>query len=137
MPKEQTYLICHEEAMNDPHRISLARVYDDDIPDGARLLIDRVWPRGIAKSDLGHDDWIKDVAPSTQLRKWFGHDSDRWSAFRNQYMAELSDAKDAVDRCLHWCRKGPVVLLFAAKDRDHNQAVVLRDYLRLKLKGEI
>lgn len=114
--------------------IGHARVYDDlDDTQAARLLVDRVWPRGISKDDLALDDWIKEVAPSTELRKWFGHDPDRWDAFRRRYREELDDNEEAVERCLVWCRKGPVVLLYGAKDRDHNQAVVLRAYLRERL----
>ncbi len=117
--------------------IDLARVYDDlGKTQGARLLVDGVWPRGIGKDALDLDDWIRDVAPSTDLRKWFGHDPDRWDAFRRRYRAELGSNEDAVERCLTWGRKGPVVLLFGAKDRDHNQAVVLREYLRDRLAQE-
>jgi len=117
--------------------IELARVYDDSgAMQGARLLVDRVWPRGISKGDLDLDDWIKEVAPSTDLRKWFGHDPERWEEFRRRYRAELDDNKDAVDRCLAWCRKGPVILLYGAKDRDHNQAVVLQAYLSDRLAQE-
>ncbi len=114
--------------------IGIARVQDaPDSTAGARLLVDRVWPRGIARADLRLDAWVRDVAPSTELRKWFGHDPERWEAFRDRYRAELDDNPEAVDRCLGWCRKGTVTLLFAAKDREHNQAVVLRDYLAERL----
>jgi len=114
--------------------IGIARVYDDtDRAAGARLLVDRVWPRGIRKQDLHLDAWIKEVAPSTGLRKWFGHDPEKWDEFRARYHAELDENLDAVARCLDWCRKGPTVLLYSAKDRDHNQAIVLRDYLRAAL----
>jgi uncharacterized protein YeaO (DUF488 family) len=95
----------------------------------ARLLVDRVWPRGIAKADLRLDEWIRDVAPSIEFRKWFGHDPEKWQELQGRYRAELDDNPEAVDRCLGWCRKGPVTLLFAAKDREHNQAVVLREHL--------
>lgn len=117
--------------------IRIARVYDDEKGDGsrARILVDRLWPRGVSKDALDHQDWIKEVAPSDDLRKWFGHDPDRWAEFRNRYMHELSGNDDAVERCLDWCRRGPVTLLYSAKDRDHNQALVLRDYLAQRLKG--
>jgi uncharacterized protein YeaO (DUF488 family) len=110
--------------------IGIARAYDDltETP-GARLLVDRIWPRGIAKADLALDDWIREVAPSNDLRKWFGHDPDKWDGFQSRYRTELDAKAEAVARCLDWCRKGPVVLLYGAKDRDHNQAVALRDYL--------
>ena len=120
-----------------PFPTRLARVHDDlsDLSD-LRLLVDRVWPRGIAKASLRPDDWIRDVAPSSGLRKWFGHDPARWDGFRESYLAELGESHEAVARCLAWCRAGPVVLLFAAKDRNHNQAVVLRDHLRDILRRE-
>lgn len=117
--------------------IGTARAYD--APDGgsrARLLVDRVWPRGQRNEDLRCDDWIKEVAPSSALRKWFKHDPGKWEQFRDRYRTELDANSEAVERCLVWCRKGPVVLLFGAKDRDHNQAVVLRDYLREALARE-
>lgn len=123
--------------MTNAPNIDYARVYDDlGKTQGARLLVDRVWPRGVSKVDLDLDDWIKEVAPSTDLRKWFGHDTDRWEDFRRRYRAELDENEEAVERCLAWCRKGPVVLLFGAKDPDHNQAVVLREYLRERLAQE-
>lgn len=120
--------------MSGKAEIRIARVYDD--PEGsvgARPLVDRVWPRGIRKENLRHDDWIRDIAPSDTLRKWFGHDQKKWEEFRRRYRGELDDNPDAVERCLAWCRKGQVTLLYSARDRDHNQAVVLRDYLRERL----
>ncbi|WP_417806350.1 DUF488 domain-containing protein [Thioclava sp.] len=115
--------------------IRIARVYDDlGETVGARLLVDRVWPRGIAKERLGLNEWIKEAAPSTELRKWFDHVPEKWERFRERYWAELESNPGAVERCLDWCRKGPVILLYAAKDRDFNQAVVLRDYLNAALK---
>lgn len=117
--------------------IELARVYDDlGATRGARLLVDRLWPRGISKDALKLDEWMKDLAPSYALHKWFGHDPDKWDAFANRYRAELAESQDAVERCLAWCRKGPVVLLYGARDRDRNQAVVLREYLRERLARE-
>jgi uncharacterized protein YeaO (DUF488 family) len=88
----------------------------------------------VKKADLRHDDWIRDVAPSTELRKWFGHDPEKWDAFRSRCRAGLEGNPEAVDHCLDWCRKGLVTLLIAAKDREHNQAVVLRDHLAERLK---
>ncbi len=121
--------------MSRTHAIRIARVHDDlETVSGARLLVDRVWPRGITKDQLQLDEWIRDIAPTTELRKWFGHDPEKWEEFEHRYRGELDAAPDPVGRCLEWCRKGPVTLLFAAKDRDHNQAVVLRDYLAEHLK---
>lgn len=117
-------------------RIAIARAYDE-LPRsaGARLLVDRIWPRGVSRHDLQIDEWIRDVAPSAKLRKWFGHDPARWEEFQRRYRAELDSQPEAVERCLVWCRKGPVLLLFGARDREHNQAVVLRDYLSERVKG--
>lgn len=116
--------------------IDIARIYDKTHDSGrARLLVDRIWPRGVSKAKLWHHDWLRDIAPTTALRTWFGHDPDKWGEFCNRYLHELADNTEVVERCLAWCRAGPVTLLFAAKDREHNQAVVLRDYLKQRLKG--
>jgi uncharacterized protein YeaO (DUF488 family) len=111
------------------HRIEIARVYDADLPAGRRFLVDRVWPRGVRKEDLGLEAWLKDLAPSTELRRWFGHDPGRWEEFRRRYTAELAAHPDAWRPLLEAARGGDVVLLFAAKDADRNNAVVLRDHL--------
>lgn len=113
--------------------IHIARVYDHPSAEGASLLVDRLWPRGIAKADLAPDEWIRDIAPTTELRKWFGHDPAKWEEFRRRYRAELDANAEAVERCLAWCRKGSVTLLYGAKDHEHNQAVELRDYLTARL----
>jgi len=123
--------------MTRAQEIRIARVHDDPGAwKGARLLVDRIWPRGIAKDTLQLDEWIRDIAPSTGLRKWFAHDPARWEEFRRRYRDELDAMPETVERCLAWCRKGPVTLLFGARDRDHNQAVVLRDYLGERLRRE-
>lgn len=113
-------------------KIHLCRAYD--LKDGARapgahLLVDRIWPRGIAKADLELDDWLKDIAPSDDLRKWFDHDPDKWEEFQKRYRDELDEASDAVEEALKWVRKGAITLIYGARDDEHNQAVVLRDYL--------
>lgn len=123
--------------MSSAHRIGIWRLYDTaGHPSGARLLVDRLWPRGIARAALALDDWIPEVAPSTALRKWFGHDPAKWQEFRNRYLAELAANPEPVEKCLLWCRKGPVVLLYGAKDREHNQAVVLRQHLQARIDGK-
>lgn len=117
--------------------IRLKRTHDAPAAaDGTRVLVDRVWPRGIKKEALKHDHWLKDLAPSTELRKWFGHDPAKWRDFRAAYWRELEDRPEAVGPLLEMCRHGTVTLLFAARDRDHNQAVVLRDYLLARLEEE-
>lgn len=100
-----------------------------DPGDGTRVLVDRVWPRGIKKEDAQIEDWAKDVAPSTELRKWFGHDPARWDGFREAYRKELSAAEDALDRLLGYLADGPLTLVYAAKDTAHNNAVALREAL--------
>ena len=92
-------------------------------------LVDRLWPRGVRKEELDIEAWLKDVAPSTELRRWFGHDPNRWEEFRERYRAELDERPDSAQPLLDALRDGPVVLLYDAKDTDHNQAVVLRDWL--------
>jgi uncharacterized protein YeaO (DUF488 family) len=111
-------------------RIRLARAYDDALPEGRRFLVDRVWPRGVRKEDLGHPTWLKEAAPSAELRRWFGHDPERWEEFRRRYTAELDARPEAWQPLLDAARAGDVVLLFGAKDTERNNAVVLRDHLQ-------
>lgn len=91
--------------------------------------MDRVWPRGARKSDVRLDWWAKELAPSRELRKWFGHDPDRWAEFRRSYRDELAQVPDPLSKLLDYCRQGPVTLVFGARNREHNQAVVLREVL--------
>lgn len=120
--------------MTPPGQIALARAYSaaalPGVRCGAGLLVDRVWPRGMSKAELQPDAWLRDIAPSTELRKWFGHRVDRWDEFRTRYRSELDANPDAVACCLDWCRKGPVTLIYGAQDQEHNQAVVLAEYLQ-------
>lgn len=120
-------------------QIYLCRAYDIQdgvLPIGARLLVDRLWPRGIAKTDLPLDAWLKDVSPSPALRIWFGHDPAKWAEFSALYFAELRNNPAAVEGALVWCRKGPVSLIYAAKDTLHTHALVLRDHLAATLSKE-
>lgn len=111
--------------------MKLKRVYDPPAAsDGTRVLVDRVWPRGVSKADAKIDHWLKDIAPSTALRKWFGHDPAKWAEFKKRYIAELKKNPDAVAELRKLVRKGTVTLVYGAKDPDHNQAVVLKSYLR-------
>ena len=110
--------------------IRLKRAYDlPSAEDGTRILIDRLWPRGVKKSSAGIDRWVKDIAPSTALRKWFGHDPARWQEFRRRYAAEINDHADQLAELRAAAREGPITLVFAARDELHNDAVVLRDVL--------
>jgi uncharacterized protein YeaO (DUF488 family) len=109
--------------------IKIKRIYDMQGPkDGARILIDRLWPRGIKKEDAKIDLWIKEIAPSDELRKWFGHKPEKWNEFKRKYSSELNTKKDLCNEILN---KGKVniTLIYAAKDEEHNNAVVLKDFL--------
>ena len=110
--------------------ISIKRVYEPPAAsDGARVLVDRIWPRGMTREHAQLALWARDVAPSTELRKWFGHDPARWEEFRQRYRAELDANPGAVATLRGLLGQGDVTLLYAAHDREHNQAVVLADYL--------
>jgi uncharacterized protein YeaO (DUF488 family) len=112
--------------------IKLKRIYDArEESDGHRVLVDRLWPRGVKKEAAALEEWLRDIAPSPQLRKWFGHDPARWDEFVKRYRRELASA-DAAPRLAHLrqlSRKGTLTLLYAAREERHNSAVVLRDVL--------
>jgi uncharacterized protein YeaO (DUF488 family) len=113
--------------------LRLKRVYEPTAPeDGVRVLIDRLWPRGLTKKKAAIDHWMKDIAPSSELRKWFGHAPERWTEFRNRYMEELRQHMALLDQIRDLAKEGTVTLLFGAHDEEHNDAVVLREVL---LKG--
>lgn len=115
--------------------IRINRIYeDDDSSEGHRILVDRLWPRGVSKNEANLDDWWKDLAPSGELRKWFDHDPEKWPDFKNKYRKELDEKRsllkekmDALD-----LRK-TITLLYGARDKDHNQAVVLKGYMEDRL----
>ncbi|MCK1626787.1 DUF488 domain-containing protein [Bradyrhizobium sp. 160] len=110
--------------------IKLKRAYDAALPgDGTRILIDRLWPRGISKGDAAIDLWAKDIAPSTALRRWFGHDPARWHEFRRRYSLELRQHRDRLGELRALAQGRRITLVFAAHDRAHNDAVVLREIL--------
>jgi uncharacterized protein YeaO (DUF488 family) len=114
--------------------IGLKRVDDDpDGDDGVRVLVDRVWPRGLSKKAAKVDEWAKEAAPSHDLRRWFGHDPDRWDEFRRRYCDELDDRPACWQPILEAARGGAVTLVYAARDRERNNAVVLKSYLEQKL----
>ncbi len=111
-------------------RIKIKRVYDDkDKEDGTRILVDRLWPRGLTKAKAAIDLWLKEVAPSTELRKWFGHDPDKWSGFKTRYRAELKKDGEQLAVLKDQMKKGAVTLVYGAKDEEHNEAVVLQEFL--------
>jgi uncharacterized protein YeaO (DUF488 family) len=110
--------------------IHLKRVYEPPSKkDGKRILVDRLWPRGIKKVDAEVDLWLKDIAPSNELRHWFGHDPERWEEFRARYIDELHESAPSLKELRALAAQGPITLLFAARDEEHNNAVVLRDVL--------
>lgn len=111
-------------------RLQVKRVYDPPADvDGARILVDRLWPRGLKKETARLDEWLKDVAPSDALRRWFSHDPARWKEFQWRYFSELDGRPEVVSAILERARKGPVTLLYAARDTEHNHAVALRTHL--------
>lgn len=116
-------------------KIRVKRVYKRATrDDGLRFLVDRLWPRGLKKERLALDGWLKDVAPSDSLRRWFSHEPTKWVEFRCRYFAELDHNPEVWQRILEAARKGHLTLLYSARDPEHNNAVVLRDYLIAKLR---
>lgn len=110
--------------------LRLKRVYDEASPrDGCRVLVDRIWPRGLRKERARIDHWLKEIAPSTELRKWFGHEPGRWDEFVKRYHAELDDKPDDVAELRRLALSGPLTLLYAARDTMHNNAAALKAYL--------
>ena len=110
--------------------IAIKRAYDEPTQeDGTRILVDRLWPRGLSKEQAHIDVWLKEIAPSDELRKWFAHDPEKFAEFRSRYKAELVSGEgiDALGRLYELARQGPITLLYAAHDTEHNNAVVLRD----------
>ena len=124
--------------------VFLERVYDEvrarkhpekepEPPPGERFLVDRVWPRGVSKDAMEGVTWLKEAAPSAELRTWFGHDPDRFAEFSERYRTELESVPESLEPILSAARRGPVTLLYAAKDTEHNHAVVLRGFLAERL----
>ncbi len=110
--------------------IKTKRIYDPASPqDGRRILIDRLWPRGIKKEEAKIDEWLRDIAPSTELRKWFSHDPEKWQEFRRRYKRELMNKSELVQSVKATAKKGTITLLFAAKDTEHVNAAVLKEVL--------
>lgn len=116
--------------------IRLKRVYESPDPrDGARFLVERLWPRGMKKESLRMDAWLKDAAPSDQLRRWFGHDPARWDEFQARYVAELEANPQALQPIVEAALRGDVTLLYSARDTEHNNAAALRSHLERMLRN--
>jgi uncharacterized protein YeaO (DUF488 family) len=110
--------------------IRLKRVYEEPASDdGLRILVERLWPRGLSKERAAVELWIKEVAPSPELRRWYNHDPARWDEFRRRYRAELRRNKDAVEELRRECRGKTVTFVYAARDEEHNSTLVLKDFL--------
>jgi uncharacterized protein YeaO (DUF488 family) len=110
--------------------IRVKRAYEAPAPgDGYRVLVDRLWPRGVSKGKLELDEWRKEIAPSDALRKWFGHEPAKWDEFKERYFAELDEQREQVEGLLPHADSGPLTLVYGAKDEEHNNAVALREYL--------
>jgi uncharacterized protein YeaO (DUF488 family) len=110
--------------------VKLKRAYEPPSPeDGTRILVDRLWPRGVSKQKAALDHWMKEIAPSTELRKWFGHDPKRWKEFRRRYVEEMRQHPDLLAELRSLARRHKITLVYSAHDETHNDAVVLRDVL--------
>ncbi len=108
----------------------MKRVYEPPVKeDGFRILVERLWPRGLTKERAAVDLWLKDVAPSSELRKWFGHELSRWKQFRERYWAELRRKKDSIALLKQYVKKGMVTFVYAARNEEHNSAVALKEFL--------
>lgn len=117
-------------------KVQVRRVYDPPArSDGCRVLVDRLWPRGLSKETARLDAWIKDVAPSAELRQWFGHQPSKWATFKRKYFRELDGRDGALTQLLHACPARTLTLLFAAKDDAHNNAVALKEYLDARIES--
>lgn len=115
--------------------LNLKRAYDHPEPaDGFRVLVDRLWPRGVSKDAAQIDLWLKEIAPSTALRKWFGHEASKWAMFRERYFRELDKNPEAVAKFREQVPRGKVTLVYGAKDQEHNHAVALKAYLEASRK---
>ena len=108
--------------------ITIKRVYDPIGDDGSRILVDRLWPRGVSKENL-QGIWVREIAPSAELRKWFGHQPEKWLEFKRRYFAELDGHPDSVQRIVGLARSGNVTLLYASANKEFNHAIALREYL--------
>ena len=128
----QATKLSHEGRMN----IKIKRVYEQpDKNDGERILVDRLWPRGLTKEKAGVDLWLKDIAPSTALRKWFDHDPEKWKSFRGRYETEIRHKDDLIKVLNQKAREGTITLIYGARDEKHNEALVLKQFLEKSEHG--
>ncbi|MDD1751845.1 MAG: DUF488 family protein [Methanotrichaceae archaeon] len=114
--------------------IKTERIYEASTGGGLRILVDRLWPRGLRKDEVKVDLWLKEIAPSNELRKWFGHDPSKWNEFRKKFFQELDQKKELVDQVVVKAREGDVILLYGAKEKEHNNAVALKEYIEARMK---
>jgi uncharacterized protein YeaO (DUF488 family) len=117
--------------------IKIERIYNNPVGDNSnsfRILIDRLWPRGLSKDKVKIDLWLKDIAPSTMLRKWFSHDERKWDEFKSRYFKELEENRESVNKILNKATEGSITLLYGAKDEKFNNATALKEYLEQKIK---
>lgn len=116
-------------------KIILKRVYDKpSYRDGYRILVDRIWPRGISKENMKINEWLKDIAPSNELRKWFNHDSEKWSEFKERYFAELKDHTEQLENIYSIAKQHHITFVYSAKNETFNNAVVLKEYIEKQMK---
>ena len=116
-------------------KISVKRVYEQPGPDdGTRILVDRLWPRGLSKEEARVDVWLKAIAPSNELRNWYHHDPEKWAEFKKRYFAELAASQDAVNELVGYVKKGKVTFLYSSKEPEKNNAVALHEYIGAVLK---
>ena len=116
--------------MGPRHRIRLRRAYDEPSgEEGTRILVERLWPRGLKKEEVAADLWLKDIAPSPELRKWYAHDVSKWEEFSRRYRAELEENDGALEPIRAALKRGPVTFLFAARDAEHSSAALLKEYI--------
>jgi uncharacterized protein YeaO (DUF488 family) len=130
--------MARARARGDGGAVRIKRAYEERAPgEGHRVLVDRLWPRGVKKEALAPDEWLRELSPSDELRKWFGHDPERWSEFQARYRRELSSgpAREALEHLVEQARRGALTLLYGAKDEAHNNAVVLKDIIDGRLAG--
>ncbi|MCL5024252.1 MAG: DUF488 domain-containing protein [Nitrospirae bacterium] len=113
--------------------VKIKRIYEPPSrSDGKRVYVDRLWPRGLRKEQAHFDEWIRDISPSDELRKWFGHDPSKWQEFRSRYKAEMKTRKDFIEKLRDYSEKGTVTLLYSAKDEEHNNALVIKEVIEGK-----